>query len=66
MALPAVAALYGGGIVFKLDTSGHETVLYSFTGNDLAYSNGKLLNRVGSLYGTTYWGGSSGNGTCSS
>ena len=53
----------GGGIVFKLDTSGHETVLYSFTGNDLAYSNGNLLERAGSLYGTTFWGGSSGDGT---
>jgi len=55
---------HGGGIVFKLDTSGHETVLHGFTGSDLAYSNGNLImDRAGNLYGTTFWGGASGNGT---
>jgi len=55
---------YGGGIVFKLDRSGYETVLHSFTGNGLAYANGDLLrDRLGNLYGTTFYGGDSGDGT---
>jgi uncharacterized repeat protein (TIGR03803 family) len=54
----------GGGIVFKLDGSGRETVLHSFPGNDLAYSNGGLLmDKAGNIYGTTFWGGDSGDGT---
>lgn len=52
---------YGGmsghGVVFKLDTSGHETVLHSFTGGaDGASPNGVLLDS-GNLYGTAYCGG---------
>jgi len=51
--------LWGGasgyGTVFKLDTAGTETVLYSFTGGaDGAYpSGGLLLDEKGTLYGTT-------------
>jgi uncharacterized repeat protein (TIGR03803 family) len=63
---------YGGssglGTVFKVDTSGNETVLYNFTGgiggpdgaNPLA---GVILDPAGNLYGTTYLGGASGAGT---
>jgi uncharacterized repeat protein (TIGR03803 family) len=43
------------GTVFKLDTSGKETVLYSFTGDsDGAYPVGNLvLDAAGNLYGAT-------------
>ncbi len=46
------------GVVFRLDTMGHETVLHSFTGGD--GSNpiaGLILDPAGNLYGTTHGGG---------
>jgi uncharacterized repeat protein (TIGR03803 family) len=51
----------GYGVVFKLDTGGHESVLHSFTAapdgaNPFA---GLVRDTVGSLYGTTAYGGSS-------
>jgi len=52
------------GIVFKVDSSGAETVLHSFAGGaDGAYpSSGTLFRDAqGNLYGTTYGGGS---GSC--
>jgi uncharacterized repeat protein (TIGR03803 family) len=53
----------GAGVVFKVDTSGHETVLYTFTGgNDGAGPNGVLRDWKGDLYGTTYAGGAPGAG----
>jgi len=61
---------YGGesdyGTIFKLDTSGNETVLYSFAGSptDGAYPSASLIrDKAGNLYGTTTYGGS---GTCQS
>ncbi len=56
---------YGGGIVFKLTSTGKETVLYSFTGGaDGAYpSAGLIRDPQGNLYGTTLIGGDSGYGT---
>jgi uncharacterized repeat protein (TIGR03803 family) len=47
------------GVVFKLDTSGHETVFYAFKGGtDGAGPNDRLVNdAAGNLYGTTYLGG---------
>jgi uncharacterized repeat protein (TIGR03803 family) len=56
----------GNGTVFKLDTSGNETVLYSFTGSggDGALpSGGLIMDKAGNLYGTTGIGGASGYGT---
>jgi len=52
------------GVVFKIDTSGNETVLYSFTGGaDGGYPlNGVIRDSAGNLYGTTQVGGASGNG----
>jgi uncharacterized repeat protein (TIGR03803 family) len=59
---------YGGGanagVVYKLDTTGHETVLYSFTagadgGNPYA---GVIRDSAGNLYGTTYYGGTANAG----
>jgi uncharacterized repeat protein (TIGR03803 family) len=53
------------GVVFKVDPSGTETVLHSFTGSpsDGGYPMGGLLmDKSGNLYGTTMFGGTSGNG----
>ena len=57
---------YGGafannGIVFKLDSSGHETVLHSFTGGDDGGvpKAGLVRDAAGNLFGSTYYGGSS-------
>jgi uncharacterized repeat protein (TIGR03803 family) len=57
---------YGVGTVFKLDATGTETVLYSFTGGDdgMYPSLGYLARDAsGSLYGTTWTdSGETGNG----
>lgn len=49
----------GCGTVFKVDTFGTESVLYSFTGGaDGAYPYAGLVrDATGNLYGTTYYGG---------
>jgi uncharacterized repeat protein (TIGR03803 family) len=51
---------FGCGVVFKLDTSGTETVLYSFTGPPDGYEPTGTLVRdaAGDLYGNTVEGGS--------
>ena len=54
----------GAGVVYKLDTAGQETVLYSFTGgadggNPFA---GVIRDSAGNLYGTTSGGGTGGGG----
>ncbi len=53
------------GIVFKLDTTGKETILYNFTGGaDGGYPYaGLFVGKKGNIYGTTYMGGASGQGT---
>jgi uncharacterized repeat protein (TIGR03803 family) len=53
------------GLVFKLDTTGHETVLYYFMNKgDGAYPlAGVIMDANGNVYGTTYYGGTSGAGT---
>jgi uncharacterized repeat protein (TIGR03803 family) len=50
--------------VYKLDATGHETVLYSFMGGaDGAFPNaGVIRDSAGNLYGTTLEGGTSGKG----
>ncbi len=55
----------GQGVVFKLDTSNHETVLHSFTGGSDGASPqaGLLMDAAGNLYGTTGAGGPAGQGT---
>lgn len=53
----------GAGVVFKVDTSGHERVLYTFTGGkDGAQPNGVIRDGKGDLYGTASDGGTSGAG----
>jgi uncharacterized repeat protein (TIGR03803 family) len=50
------------GVVFKVDASGHETVLYSFTGGaDGSSPNSLILDSAGNLYGTTTNGGGASN-----
>lgn len=51
----------GKGVVYKVDPSGHETVLYTFTGGNDGGNPyaGIVLDSVGNLYGTTVYGGSS-------
>ncbi|MGP8215382.1 MAG: choice-of-anchor tandem repeat GloVer-containing protein [Bacteroidia bacterium] len=56
----------GDGIIFKCDTLGNETVLYSFgtNSNDGLTPYGSLVfGRDSMLYGTTSSGGAIGNGT---
>jgi uncharacterized repeat protein (TIGR03803 family) len=48
------------GVVYKLDTAGQETALYSFTNTD---ASGVILDSAGNLYGTTGSGGAWGYGT---
>jgi uncharacterized repeat protein (TIGR03803 family) len=52
------------GTVFKIDASGNETVLHSFSGIDGANpSSGLVLDSAGDLYGTTASGGVFNSGT---
>jgi uncharacterized repeat protein (TIGR03803 family) len=55
----AFGGTHGWGTVYKLDTSGKETVLYNFTGGaDGGALVGNLVRDVqGNLYGTTFSGG---------
>jgi uncharacterized repeat protein (TIGR03803 family) len=55
----------GAGVVFKIDSSAHETVLYSFTGGSDGGSPyaGVIRDAAGNLYGTTSAGGA-GNAGC--
>jgi uncharacterized repeat protein (TIGR03803 family) len=49
---------FGPGTVFKLDTTGKETVLYSFDGS-IVYPQALIVDKAGNLYGTTELGGNS-------
>jgi uncharacterized repeat protein (TIGR03803 family) len=54
----------GCGIVYSIDTSGKEHVLYRFKGMpDGVSPSGNLVLLNGILYGTTYGGGAHGGGT---
>jgi uncharacterized repeat protein (TIGR03803 family) len=53
----------GFGVVFKVDASGRETVLYAFTGGeDGGMPSGIIRDPAGNLYGTTFLGGEAGVG----
>ena len=54
-----------GGVVFEVDTAGHETVLHNFIGGPTDASNPKaplVRDAAGNLYGTTWYGGGSNQG----
>ena len=54
-----------GGAVFKVSSSGQESVLYSFTrvnGDGIFPYGGVVLDSLGNLYGTTYQGGTNNYG----
>jgi uncharacterized repeat protein (TIGR03803 family) len=51
------------GTVFAITTSGHKSTLHTFTGNDGAIPYGSLIQVNGTLYGTTYQGGTNGCGS---
>ncbi len=55
----ACAITFGCGVLYKVDTRGNETVLYTFTGGaDGAWPNGSLLlDAKGDLFGTAIEGG---------
>ena len=55
---------FGYGTVFKVDPSGNETVLHTFTGPPDGFwpSAGLFLDAQGNLYGTTSAGGTDNNG----
>jgi uncharacterized repeat protein (TIGR03803 family) len=54
---------YNFGTVFKIDTSGKETILYSFKGKPDGHGPGTLLlGNSGDFYGVTYTGGTYGFG----
>jgi uncharacterized repeat protein (TIGR03803 family) len=55
----------GAGTVFRVSLTGEERILYNFTGGaDGADPQGTLIkDAAGDLYGTTFSGGASGNGT---
>jgi uncharacterized repeat protein (TIGR03803 family) len=51
------------GIVYKIDSSGTESILYNFSGSDGMLPYGTLVrDTAGNLYGTTYLGGAFGDG----
>ncbi len=59
----------GGGTVFKLDTSGNETVLYSFCSvsncaDGAGPAAGLIQDATGNLYGTTEFGGANDSTNC--
>jgi uncharacterized repeat protein (TIGR03803 family) len=49
----------GAGVVYKLDPTRHETVLYTFTGGADGGNpyGGVILDSAGNIYGTTVYGG---------
>ena len=72
LTLDAKGNLYGttvnsgagfGGVVFRMDPVGNETVLHSFSGEDGVEPYGGVIgDGAGNLYGTTFYGGASNNG----
>jgi uncharacterized repeat protein (TIGR03803 family) len=61
----AEGGIYGAGTVFKLDPTGKETVLHSFSGKptDGLFPTGLLRDSIGNFYGTTFEGGANNAGT---
>lgn len=56
---------FGCGLVFKIDTSNHESVLHAFAGTDGKTPQGTLVrDAAGNLYGTTWTGGNKSYPAC--
>jgi len=57
-AFPPPIPASGCGVVFKMDTSGNETVLYTFTGlaDGAAPGSAPIMDEQGNLYGNTEFG----------
>jgi uncharacterized repeat protein (TIGR03803 family) len=53
---------WGCGTVYSISKTGEKKTLYRFHGSDGLYPLAGLLDVNGTLYGTTYYGGSSGAG----
>jgi uncharacterized repeat protein (TIGR03803 family) len=55
----ALCGSYGCGVVFRLDTQGNETVLYTFSGyaDGDGPNQGLVADAEGNLYGATVYGG---------
>jgi len=58
----SACTIYGCGVVFKLNSSGSETVLYKFCsqsacGDGVSSYAGLIMDATRNLYGTTYLGG---------
>ncbi len=60
----SAGGLNGAGTVYRLDPSGKETLLYSFTGgtDGADPQSGVIRDAAGNLYGTTFSGGVNGFG----
>jgi uncharacterized repeat protein (TIGR03803 family) len=57
--------MWGMGTVYKISPDGTETVLHSFQFTDGEYPTSTLVrDSAGNLYGTTQFGGYTGNSTC--
>jgi uncharacterized repeat protein (TIGR03803 family) len=54
---------FGCGTIFKITTAGVKTLLHSFAESDGSTPRAALTNVGGTLYGTTYGGGTHGAGT---
>ncbi len=54
----------GRGVVFRLSSTGKETILYTFKGGSDGGNPqaGLVRDAAGNLYGTTFYGGISNNG----
>jgi uncharacterized repeat protein (TIGR03803 family) len=48
---------HGGGVIFKLDPAGKETVLHKFIPTGGTAPSGLIQDSAGNLYGTTVDGG---------
>ncbi|MGC9951672.1 MAG: choice-of-anchor tandem repeat GloVer-containing protein, partial [Bryobacteraceae bacterium] len=59
-----VTVSVGCGTVYKVDGSGHETILHRFTGADGEEPLGVTIDSAGGIYGTTFFGGSGGSIIC--
>jgi uncharacterized repeat protein (TIGR03803 family) len=66
--LGGICGTFGCGVAFKLDRSGHETVLHAFTGGADGWlpNSALLLDAEGNVYGTAAQGGIFTGQDCSS